>query len=58
MHGKGFPVQVLEDMGIPFGVVVNRAGPSDKKVYKYCEEKNIPKGTPLQFENGGMERKV
>jgi MinD superfamily P-loop ATPase len=35
-------VQVLEEMKIPFGVVVNRADLGDKKVYEYCQEKNIP----------------
>jgi len=29
-------------MGIPFGVVVNRAGVGDKKVYEFCKVKNIP----------------
>jgi MinD superfamily P-loop ATPase len=35
-------VEVLEKLGISFGVVVNRAGIGDKKVYKYCEKKTIP----------------
>lgn len=35
-------VEVLEKLGTPFGVVVNQAGIGDKKVYKYCREKNIP----------------
>lgn len=42
LHDLKITVQVLKDMGIPFGVVVNRAGLGDKKVYEYCEEKNIP----------------
>lgn len=42
LHDLKIMVQVLEPMRIPFGVVVNRAGLGDKKVYKYCEEKNIP----------------
>jgi MinD superfamily P-loop ATPase len=29
-------------MSIPFGVVINRAGIGDRKVYDYCREKNIP----------------
>jgi MinD superfamily P-loop ATPase len=33
---------VLEEMNIPFGVVVNRAGIGDENVYGYCEEKKIP----------------
>jgi MinD superfamily P-loop ATPase len=35
-------VEVLRMMGIPYGVVVNRAGIGDKKVYGYCGEKGIP----------------
>ena len=42
LHDLKITVQVLENMGIPFGVVANRAGIGDKKVYEYCEEKNIP----------------
>ena len=42
LHDLKIIVQVLENMGIPFGVVVNRAGVGDKKVYEFCEGKNIP----------------
>lgn len=42
LHDLKITVQVLKDIGIPFGVVVNRAGVGDKKVYEYCEEKKIP----------------
>lgn len=42
LHDLKITVQVLEDMKIPFGVVINRADIGDKKVYEYCREKNIP----------------
>ena len=42
LHDLKIIVQVLENMEIPFGVVVNRAGLGDKKVYEFCEEKTIP----------------
>jgi len=42
LHDLKITVQVLKDMGVPFGVVVNRAGIGDKKVYEYCEETNFP----------------
>lgn len=42
LHDLKITVEVLEDMGIPFGVVVNRAGVGDRKVYDYCKEKKIP----------------
>jgi len=42
LHDLKIAVQVLEDMKIPLGVVVNRAGIGDKKVHKYCKEMDIP----------------
>jgi len=35
-------VEVLERLNIPLGVIVNRAGIGDRKVYEYCREKEIP----------------
>ena len=42
LHDLKIMVEVLRMMGIPYGVVVNRAGIGDKKVYGYCREKGIP----------------
>lgn len=42
LHDLKIAVQVLKDIKIPLGVVVNRAGIGDKKVYQYCKEKDIP----------------
>ena len=42
LHDLKITIEVLENMEIPFGVVVNRAGIGDKKVYEYCKEKGIP----------------
>jgi MinD superfamily P-loop ATPase len=42
LHDLKIIVQVLETMKIPCGVVVNRAGVGDKKVYEFCGEKSIP----------------
>jgi MinD superfamily P-loop ATPase len=42
LHDLKIIVQVLENMEIPFGVVVNRAGVGDRKVYEFCRGKNIP----------------
>ena len=42
LHDLKITVQVLEEMAIPLGIVVNRAGIGDKKVYEYCKAKNIP----------------
>jgi MinD superfamily P-loop ATPase len=32
----------LKDLGVPMGVVINRAGLGDRKVYEYCKKENIP----------------
>ena len=42
LHDLKITVQVLRDLGIPMGVVINRAGIGDRKVYDYCETENIP----------------
>ncbi len=42
LHDLKIMVQVLESMEIPFGVVINRSGVGDKKVYEFCREKSIP----------------
>ena len=42
LHDLKIAVQVLEDMKISLGVVVNRASIGDRKVYEYCKEKDIP----------------
>ena len=42
LHDLKIMVEVLRKIGIPYGVVVNRAGIGDKKVYEYCREKGIP----------------
>jgi MinD superfamily P-loop ATPase len=35
-------VEVLERLHIPIGIIVNRAGIGDRKVYNYCADKRIP----------------
>jgi MinD superfamily P-loop ATPase len=42
LHDLKIMVQVLESMEISLGVIINRAGIGDSKVYEYCEEKGIP----------------
>ena len=42
LHDLKITVQVLKQMKIPFGVVVNRAGIGDQRVYEYCKKENIP----------------
>jgi len=42
LHDLKITVEVLRKMSIPFGVIVNRAGIGDNKVYQYCREEHIP----------------
>lgn len=42
LHDLKITVQVLEKLKIPFGIVINRAGIGDRKVYEYCGEKGVP----------------
>jgi len=42
LHDLKITVQVLRGLGVPMGVVVNRAGLGDRKVYEYCKKENIP----------------
>lgn len=42
LHDLKIAVSVLRKMAVPFGVIVNRAGIGDRKVYDYCKQKNIP----------------
>jgi MinD superfamily P-loop ATPase len=42
LHDLKMTVLVLNDLEISMGVVINRAGIGDKKVYDYCKQENIP----------------
>lgn len=42
LHDLQLSVQVLEDMGLQFGVIINRSDIGDKRIYEYCGRKEIP----------------
>jgi len=42
LHDLKITVQVLKELGVPMGIVINRAGIGDRKVYNYCEQENMP----------------
>jgi MinD superfamily P-loop ATPase len=42
LHDLEIMVEVLSEIEIPFGVVINRTGLGDREVYKYCKDKSIP----------------
>ena len=37
-----YSVRMLNQMKIPYGVVINKAGLGDSRVYNYCKNENIP----------------
>ena len=41
LHDLKITIEVLRNLKIPFGVIINRAGIGDKKVYEYCEKEKI-----------------
>jgi len=42
LHDLKIAVEVLKKMKVPFGVVINRAGIGDTKIYDYCYQASIP----------------
>ncbi|HID28187.1 MAG TPA: (4Fe-4S)-binding protein [Methanosarcinales archaeon] len=42
LHDLKLAVEMLREIKIPCGVVINRAGIGDDKVYKYCNTEGIP----------------
>lgn len=35
-------IDMVKELGIPFGIVINRTGNGDRKVQEYCAKENIP----------------
>ena len=42
LHDLRLAVEVVQELGIPFGVVVNRVGIGDDRVHTFCGQKEIP----------------
>jgi MinD superfamily P-loop ATPase len=42
LHDLKLAVDMVRELGIPFGVVVNRVGIGDERVHSYCGEQNVP----------------
>jgi MinD superfamily P-loop ATPase len=73
LHDLKIAVDVLRKVVVPFGVIVNRAGIGDEKLYDYCGEENIrimleipyqrriaelySKGVPFSLEMSEWEKK-
>lgn len=50
LHDLKLMVEVLKEIKVLFGVVVNRAGIGDRKIYDYCRAENIPILLEIPFE--------
>jgi MinD superfamily P-loop ATPase len=42
LHDLKLAVEMVRELGLPFGVVVNRVGIGDDRVHTYCAEQSIP----------------
>lgn len=42
LHDLKITIQVLKELKVPMGVVINCAGIGDMKIYEYCKEQEIP----------------
>jgi MinD superfamily P-loop ATPase len=42
LHDLTLAVDMVRELGIPFGVVVNRVGIGDDRVHAYCAAEKIP----------------
>jgi len=42
LHDLKLAVETVRELGIPFGVVINRVGVGDNRVHAYCGAENIP----------------
>ncbi len=41
LHDLKIAVQLIKNMGIPFGVVINKASPDNRSIREYCSENHI-----------------
>jgi len=42
LHDLRLAVDMVRELGIPFGVVVNRVGVGDERVHRFCGEESVP----------------
>ena len=50
LHDLKITVQVLKNLDIPMGVIINRAGVGDRKVYDYSKKEDIPLLMEIPFD--------
>jgi MinD superfamily P-loop ATPase len=42
LNDLSLAVEMVKELKVPFGVIVNRMGSGDERVHYYCEKKDIP----------------
>ena len=42
LHDLTLAVEMVRELALPFGVVINRAGAGDDRVHRYCRQQEIP----------------
>ena len=55
LHDLTLAVAAVRKLGVPFGVIVNRAGCGDGRVHEYCAAEGIPVLLEVQNERGIAE---
>ncbi len=50
VHDLSMTVEVISTLGIPYGVIVNRAGIGDDRLHQFCRENDIPVLMEIPFE--------
>ena len=55
LHDLAIAVEVVEKLGIPAGVVVNRSDTGDRRVFEFCRERQLPILIEIPFDRELME---
>jgi MinD superfamily P-loop ATPase len=42
LHDLQQAVEMVEELGLPFGVAINRVGTGDQRMHRFCEDRGIP----------------
>jgi MinD superfamily P-loop ATPase len=56
LHDLELAVAVLRDLGIPFGVVLNRSGIGDNRIHRFCESEAVSLLMEIPFKRSIAER--
>ncbi|MDD3295081.1 MAG: 4Fe-4S binding protein, partial [Geobacteraceae bacterium] len=42
LHDLGLAIEMIREIAVPFGVVVNRMGVGDDRVHRFCRDEGVP----------------